>query len=46
MRVISGEVLIHSNSRDEVYKSLYLGKGRNVAIECFAKVPEDLAFIV
>jgi hypothetical protein len=46
LQVISGEVLAHSPDRDEVYAALPLGRGKNIAIECFAKVPEDLAFIL
>jgi hypothetical protein len=46
MEVISGEVLAHSPDRDEVYAALPLGRGKNIAIECFVKVPEDLAFIL
>jgi hypothetical protein len=46
LQVISGEVLAHSRDRDEVYAALPLGRGKNIAIECFAEVPEDLAFIL
>jgi hypothetical protein len=46
MEVISGEVLAHSPDLDEVYAALSLGRGKNIAIECFAKVPENLAFIL
>ncbi len=46
LKVLSGEVLAHSIDRDEVYAALPLGRGKNIAIECFAKIPEDLAFIL
>jgi hypothetical protein len=46
LRVIAGEVLAHSVDRDEVYASLSLGRGKDIAIECFAEIPEDLAFIL
>lgn len=46
LKPIAGEVLAHSVDRDEVYASL-AGRGdRGVAIECFVKVPEDMAFIL
>ncbi|NJM48551.1 MAG: hypothetical protein HC860_22220 [Alkalinema sp. RU_4_3] len=43
---VSGEVLAHSPDRDTLYASLSLGRGKDVAIECFVKVPEDMAFIL
>ena len=46
LKVLSGEVLAHSIDRDEVYAALPLGRGKDIAIECFAKIPEDLAFIL
>jgi hypothetical protein len=46
LRVIAGEVLAHSRDRDTLYASLSLGRGKDVAIECFAEVPEDMAFIL
>jgi hypothetical protein len=45
LRVIAGEVLAHSVDRDEVYASLSLGRGKDIAIECFAPIPEDLVLI-
>ncbi len=46
LQVLSGQVLAHSPDRDEVYAALPLGRGKDVSIECFAKIPEDLAFIL
>lgn len=46
LKVLSGEVLAHSIDRDKVYAALPLGRGKDIAIECFAKIPEDLAFIL
>lgn len=46
LRVLKGEVLIHSPNRDDIYNALSLGRGRDVAIECFATIPEDAAFIL
>ena len=46
LKVLSGEVLAHSIDRDEVYAALPLGRGKDIAIECFAKIPEDLVFIL
>ncbi|MFM2431189.1 MAG: hypothetical protein RLZZ511_2402 [Cyanobacteriota bacterium] len=46
LQVLSGEVLAHSPDRDVVYAALPLGRDRDVAIECFAHIPEDLAFIL
>ena len=46
LKVLSGEVLAHSIDRDEVYAALPLGRGKDIAIECFARIPEDLAFIL
>lgn len=46
LQVIAGEVLAHSSDRDTLYASLSLGRGKDVAIECFAEVPEDMAFIL
>jgi hypothetical protein len=46
LRVIAGEVLAHSVDRDEVYAALPLGRLKDVSIECFAEIPEDLAFIL
>jgi hypothetical protein len=46
LQVIAGEVLAHSRDRDTLYASLSLGRGKDVAIECFAEVPEDMAFIL
>jgi hypothetical protein len=41
---IAGEVISYSSNRDEVYAAL--GKREGVAIECFVKIPEDMAFIL
>jgi hypothetical protein len=46
LKPIAGEVLAHSADRDVVYDALGQRGDRGVAIECFAKVPEDMAFIL
>jgi hypothetical protein len=46
LQVIAGEVLAHSPDRDTLYAALPLGRGRDIAIECFVPIPEDLAFIL
>jgi hypothetical protein len=46
LKPIAGEVLVHSADRDVVYEALAERGDRGVAIECFAKVPEDMAFIL
>lgn len=43
---ISGEVVAHSQERDVVYEALSQRGTSGVAIECFVKVPEDMAFIL
>jgi hypothetical protein len=46
LKPIAGEVIAHSVERDEVYGAVSLGKGRDLAIECFVKTPEDMVFIL
>jgi hypothetical protein len=46
LKPIAGEVLAHSADRDVVYDALGDRGDRGVAIECFVKVPEDMAFIL
>jgi hypothetical protein len=46
LKPIAGEVLAHSVDRDEVYGAVSLGKGRAIAIECFAKTPDDMVFVL
>jgi hypothetical protein len=46
LKPIAGEVIAHSSERDEVYEALPLGRGRDILIECFVKVPEDMAIIM
>lgn len=46
LKPISGEVIAHSPDRDEVYAALGKRENQGVAIECFVKVPEDMAFIL
>jgi hypothetical protein len=46
LKPIAGEVIAHSPDRDEVYAALDKRGNRGVAIECFVKVPEDMAFIL
>jgi hypothetical protein len=43
---ITGEVISHSSNRDEVYAALGKRGNQGVAIECFVKIPEDMAFIL
>ena len=45
LKPIAGEVIAHSVERDEVYGAVSRGKGRDLAIECFVKTPEDMVFI-
>jgi hypothetical protein len=46
LRLISGEVVAHSQERDVVYEALSQRGSRGMAIECFVKVPDDMAFIL
>jgi hypothetical protein len=46
LKPIAGEVIAHSVDRDTVYDSVALGEGRNLAIECFATMPEDMVVIL
>lgn len=54
LKPIAGEVIAHSIDRDVVYDAIghrgdsHSGRRcqRGVAIECFVKVPEDMAFIL
>jgi hypothetical protein len=46
LKPIAGEVIAHSPDRDEVYAALGKRGHQGVAIECFVKVPEDMAFIL
>jgi len=41
--LISGEVLAHSPSRDEIYRQLMHVRGKRVSIEYAGTVPHDLA---
>jgi hypothetical protein len=43
---LSGEVLAHSSDRDEVYHAVSQADGRDIAIECFVEVPEDMIIIL
>jgi hypothetical protein len=43
---LRGEVLAHSSNRDEVYSAISHANGRDIAIECFIKTPEDMVFIL
>lgn len=43
---LTGEVLAHSSDRDEVYHAVSQAQGRDIAIECFVKTPEDMVFIL
>lgn len=46
LKPIAGKVIAHSIDRDEVYSALSKRGNQGVAIECFAKIPEDMAFIL
>jgi hypothetical protein len=46
LKPISGEVIAHSIDRDEVYAALGKRGSQGVAIECFVKIPEDMAFML
>jgi hypothetical protein len=46
LRPVRGEVLAHSSDRDEVYRAVSQGKGRDLKIESFVKTPEDRVFIL
>jgi hypothetical protein len=46
LKPILGEVIAHSTDRDEVYAALGKRGSQGVAIECFMKIPEDMAFIL
>lgn len=46
LKPIAGEVIAHSVDRDEVYAALDKRGNRGVAIDCFVKIPEDMAFIL
>jgi len=46
LNVIEGEVIAHSPSKDEIYGQLLETKGKDVAIEYFGDVPENLAVML
>ena len=46
LKPIAGEAIAHSTDRDEVYAALGKRGNQGVAIECFVKIPEDMAFIL
>jgi len=46
LKPIAGEVLAHSVDRDEVYGAVSRGRGRDLAIECFVKMPENMVLIL
>jgi hypothetical protein len=46
LKPIAGEVLAHSVDREVVYEALSDRGNRGVAIECFVKAPDDMAFIL
>jgi hypothetical protein len=46
LKPIAGKVIAHSTDRDEVYSALSKRENQGVASECFAKIPEDMAFIL
>jgi hypothetical protein len=46
LKPITGEVIAHSPDRDEVYRAVSRCHGRDLAIECFVKPPEDIVYIL
>jgi hypothetical protein len=46
LKPIAGEVNAHSVDRDEVYAALSNRGNQGVAIECFVKAPENMAYIL
>ncbi len=46
LKVVAGQVLAHSSSRDEIYRQLIKAKGKSVSIEHSGPVPRDLAVVL
>jgi hypothetical protein len=46
LKPIAGEVIAHSAERDVVYGAVSMGRGRDLAIECFVRTPEDMVVIL
>jgi hypothetical protein len=46
LKPIAGQVIAHSPDRDPVYSALADRGNQGVAIECFAKIPADMAYIL
>jgi hypothetical protein len=46
LQVIKGEVIAHSNNKEEIYQALESAQDRPLAIEYMGQVPEDIAFIL
>jgi len=46
LKVVEGQVIAHSPSKDEIYCELLKMKGKDVAIEYLGEVPEDLAVML
>lgn len=46
LQIIKGEVLAHSQNKEDIYKTLEAVKEQPLAIEYVGQVPENLAFIL
>jgi len=46
LQIIKGEVLAHSQNKEDIYKALESVKEQPLAIEYVGQVPENLAFIL
>ena len=46
LKLIAGEVLAHSPSRDDIYRQLVKARGKSVSIEHTGPVPPDLAVVL
>jgi hypothetical protein len=42
LRAKDGKVIAHSSNKEEIYKALLRVRGKNVSIEYFGKMPDDL----
>jgi len=46
LEVVSGEVIAHAPSRDEIYRKLLKVEAKRIAIEFTGEPPEDLGYIL
>jgi len=46
LHVVEGEVMAHSPNREAIYHQLLKTKGKDIAIEYFGKIPDDLAVML